>query len=223
MYNVGFALLTYLGGRRGWLTSRGLALLAGPKMVLLMPLVELFGTHRGLLRLIIANSLWALGPYRRYGKVDFGQVKRLVFVCQGNVCRSPFGHHLAEKMMGDIPVRSLGLGAASGQPADALATATAGEFGVDLSAHRTTALDDFTVADGDLYLVMEDRHMRALRPFLTGHKVQVGLLGLWCRPRLALLYDPHGLTRGYFMTCFHRIKQAVETLKFELDRSRPLS
>ncbi len=182
-------------------------------------LAELFGTHRGLVRLAIANGLWLLGPYRRYGQVDFAKVRRLVFVCQGNICRSPFGHHLAQKLIGDVPVRSLGLGAGSGLPADSLATEVAQDFGVDLLAHKTTALADFAIEAGDLFLVMEDRHLRALAPSLEGHDVQVALLGLWCRPPLALLYDPHRLTRSYFKTCFHRITQAVEALKRALEQS----
>ena len=181
-------------------------------------LARRFGTHRGLVRLTIANSLWLLGPYRRYGRVDFSKVRRLVFVCQGNVCRSPFGHHLARQLIGTVPVCSLGLGAGSGHPADALATDVAKEFGVDLSGHRTTAVADFPIRQGDLFLVMEDRHLWELAPLLQGRDVQVALLGLWCRPPLALIYDPHRLTRDYFATCFHRIKQAVEALQRALEQ-----
>ena len=181
-------------------------------------LARRFGTHRGLVRLGIANSLWFLGPYRRYGRVDFSKVRRLVFVCQGNVCRSPFGHHLARQLIGTVPVYSLGLGAGSGHPADALATDVAKEFGVDLSGHRTTAVADFPIRQGDLFLVMEDRHLWELAPLLQGRDVQVALLGLWCRPPLALIYDPHRLTRDYFSTCFHRIKQAVEALQRALEQ-----
>ena len=184
---------------------------------------KMFGTFRGFVRLVIANGLWALGPYRKYEKIDFGRVRRLIFVCQGNICRSPFGHHLAAKIVDGIPVRSLGLGTTSGLPANTVATEAAGDFGVDLADHRTTALSDFTIADGDLFLVMEDRHMRALRPYLVGHDAQIGLLGLWCRPRFALLYDPHRLSRNYFTTCFQRISRAVEALKFDLDRGRSAS
>ena len=172
-----------------------------------------FGTHRGLVRLVIANILWMFGPYRRYGRVDFTKVRRLVFVCQGNVCRSPFGHHLAQKLMSDLPVASLGLGAGSGHPADHVASVVARDFGVDLSRHKTTALADFVIQKGDLFLVMEDRHLRALAPHLQGHEVQLALLGLWCRPPLALLYDPYRLSRSYFTTCFGRIEQAVEALR----------
>jgi len=183
-------------------------------------MTRLFGTHRGLVRLIIANTLWLLGPYRRYGKIDVTKVKRLVFVCQGNICRSPFGHYLAKTKIDDLPVCSLGLGTNSGMPADETASDVARDFGVDLSGHKTTAFADFAIEPGDLYLVMEDRHLRDLKPLIAGQDVQVALLGLWCRRPLALLYDPHRMTRDYFTTCFGRIAQAVSSLQHDLEQRR---
>ena len=83
-------------------------------------------------------------------------------------------------------------------------------------------MDHVTCAVGaNIFLVMEDRHLKVLTPLLQGRDVQVALLGLWCRPPLALIYDPHRLTRGYFTTCFGRIKQAVEGLQRALQLRPP--
>lgn len=182
-----------------------------------------YGTHRGLVRLYLAKCLWFFGAYRRYDSVDFNRVRRLVFVCQGNVCRSPFGHHLAEKLIEQVPVCSFGLGASSGYPADDLAKEVATEFGVDLSHHRTTGIADFPIRSGDLILVMEDRHLEILDPVLHNRDVQVALLGLWCRPRVPLIYDPHRLSKGYFRTCFRHIEQAVKGLQQEMTLHRTTS
>lgn len=64
---------------------------------------------------------------------------------------------------------------------------------------------------------MEARHIAPLRGFCTGLDVQIGLLGLWCRPRLALLYDPYGMSEEYFVTCFDRIHRAVLRMGEEAD------
>jgi peptidoglycan/LPS O-acetylase OafA/YrhL/protein-tyrosine-phosphatase len=181
-------------------------------------IADRFGTHRGMVRLAIANGLWYLGPYRRYGQPDFTKVKRLVFVCQGNVCRSPFGHQVAAHVIKDLPVCSVGLGTRSGIPANTLAAEVARDFGVDLSDHRTTAITDFAVRPGDLFLVMEDRHVREVETLMQGRDVQIAMLGLWCDPPLALIYDPHRLSRRYFTTCFRKIKQAVEGLQRALEQ-----
>lgn len=171
-----------------------------------------FGTLRGLVRLAISDVTRLVGLYRRYGKVDWNSVRRLVFVCQGNICRSPFAHKLAEQLIDKYPIVSIGLATTTGVSAFELARSTAENFSVDLREHRATDLSDFEILDGDLFLVMEDRHVHQLGPKLAGRNVQIVLLGLWCRPRFALLYDPYKLSAAYFQTCFDRIVRSVTRL-----------
>lgn len=180
-----------------------------------------FGSWRGLVRLAIADLLWWLGPYRKYGRIDPGKVKRVVFVCQGNICRSPFAQYAAAGAIADLPVTSVGLGASEGEGAFETALAVAGAFSIDMATHRAVAARGFAFRDGDLCLVMEDRHIPVLLPYLRGKDVQVGLLGLWCRPRFALLYDPHRLGEAYFLACFDRIRRSVEGLAGDLRSARP--
>lgn len=180
-----------------------------------------FGTLRGLVRTVLAAAMWRCGAYRKYSRVDWAKVKRLVFVCRGNICRSPFAHHLAQASVTAFPIASIGLVASTGRPAFELAIDVAREFSVDLTVHRTTNVSDFEILDGDLFLLMENRHVSALRPYIRGRDVQVALLGLWCRPRFALLYDPYTLPRDYFVTCFSRIDRAVRGLAAEIESVSP--
>jgi protein-tyrosine phosphatase len=186
-----------------------------------MRLTRGFGTLRGLVRTVLADVMWRCGPYRKYGRIDWARVQRLVFVCRGNICRSPFAHRLAQANVTAFPIVSVGLVANTGHNACELAIEVAREFSVDLTAHRTTNVSDFEILDGDLLLLMEDRHISALRPYMRGRDVQVALLGLWCRPRFALLYDPHTLSRDYFVTCFNRIDRAVRGLAAEIEGLSP--
>ncbi|NKB19889.1 MAG: phosphotyrosine protein phosphatase [Alphaproteobacteria bacterium] len=174
-----------------------------------------YGTHRGLIRAGLANLIWFFGPYRKYGVVDWTQVRRLVFICHGNICRSPFAHRLYEKMEDRIPVVSFGLSTSTGAPADEMATLVARKFDVELREHKATDVDEFSILDGDLLLVMEDRHIRALHTLVANKDVQMALLGLWSRPRFALLYDPYKLTADYYATCFGRIANAIIRLREE--------
>ena len=156
--------------------------------------------------------MWILGPYRRYGLVNWQQVERLVFVCQGNICRSPFAQFAAESKYSGLPVASFGLATTTGCPADSMAIDVAADYGLDLDSHRATDLTDFELLHGDLLLVMEDRHIGPLKAQCLDEKFQICLLGLWCRPRFALLYDPHCHSREYFAACFDRIDRAVTNL-----------
>jgi protein-tyrosine phosphatase len=175
-----------------------------------------YANPRGLVRLALANSALRLGLLNRFGRVDWSRVKRLVFVCQGNICRSPIAHAMAAKLIDRYPVASIGLATTTGAPAFGTARDVAQQFSVDLTSHRATDISDFDILDGDLFLVMEYRHVTALARHLLEKDVQVALLGLWCRPPYALIYDPHKQSRVYFVTCFKRIHRAIEALAAEI-------
>src|SRR5689334_3440208 len=168
-----------------------------------------FGTHRGLVRTALDTSLWYGGQYRSFGLVKWERVRRIVFVCQGNICRSPFAEAVARNVFPSLPISSVGLSTTSGAPAFPTAQEAARRFAIDLSQHCATDIQDFQIMDCDLIFVMEARHITPLNRSCAGYKVQIALLGLWCRPRLALLYDPYGLSSEYFDTCFDRIHRAV--------------
>ena len=171
-----------------------------------------FGTYRGLIRAVLDNCLWYGGRYKSFDSIDWDRVRRVVFVCRGNICRSPFAEAVARKMFRNLPTGSVGLSTTAGAPAFPMAQDAARRFAVDLSQHRAADVSEFEFRDGDLLVAMEARHIAPLRSFSAGHEVQIVLLGLWCRPRLALLYDPHGTSAEYFVTCFGRIHQSVARL-----------
>ncbi len=100
--------------------------------------------------------------------------KSIVFVCTGNVCRSPmaagffYDKLLREKADGRVRVRSAGTWALEGQPASAYALQVMNEHGLDIGQHRGRTLTQDDVDQADLILVMTKRHAdiieRDMRP-----------------------------------------------------------
>ncbi|WP_333609508.1 arsenate reductase/protein-tyrosine-phosphatase family protein [Arsukibacterium sp.] len=177
-----------------------------------------YGSYRGYIRLLLANLRCKLGHYQKLHQPDWRRVRRLVFVCQGNICRSPYAHYLALKHTDQVA--SLGYATTSNKPAYPLALKVAKARGVDMSAHLTTDITDFVFAPGDLLLVMEDRHLPKVQRQAEQHQAQVALLGLWANPTTALLYDPHSLSEPYFHSCYQRIESAVSALMDDFLRSQ---
>jgi protein-tyrosine-phosphatase len=70
---------------------------------------------------------------------------RILFVCRGNTCRSPFAEGLARRLAAerglDVEFASAGEKARDGDPCPPDAVAVAAEYGVDLSAHRARRLN----------------------------------------------------------------------------------
>jgi protein-tyrosine-phosphatase len=68
------------------------------------------------------------------------RIKHILFVCTGNICRSPFAEGLLKKLaqkngLDDIVSDSAGLLALPGNSATSLAQKVAAEYDVDLSRH----------------------------------------------------------------------------------------
>lgn len=170
-----------------------------------------YGTARGLARLWLSQIDGIRGRFRRFEQVEWARVRRLVFVCAGNICRSPYAERRAAEA--GFPTVSVGMTGASGAAADVQAQATAGLLGIDLGRHVSRNVAEFAPEPGDLLVALEPRQAEALAAlFADAPGVQVTLLGLWSRPRRAHLHDPHTLSAAYFRTCFELIDGAVATL-----------
>ena len=89
------------------------------------------------------------------------QLKRLLFVCSGNTCRSPLAEGIAKesfKQDPSIEVSSAGSTAIEGYPASEFATEVAGNHGIDISGHKSRSLDRDRIRETDLIVAMESRH-----------------------------------------------------------------
>lgn len=165
-----------------------------------------FGTFRGLVRLTLSYPQLMLGQSASRAP-DPAQVGRLVFVCQGNICRSAFAD-VAGRRAG-LNTASFGLSTTTGRAAHDAAIVAARALGHDLSGHKAIDLKDYAPQDGDLLLAMEVRqlHRLAADPRLAG--LPRVLLGRWTRPMLPHLHDPYGLDDRYMATCLARIDRAI--------------
>jgi protein-tyrosine phosphatase len=178
-----------------------------------------FGTWRGLMRLLLAHGERAVGRLRPFELHDPQAVRRVVFVCQGNICRSAYGEQVARAA--GLRTASLGLSTTTGAASPGPALAAAARKRLPMDAHRARDWKDFTLQPGDLLLAMEVRQVHELTRRLGGRgDVQVALLGNWCAPPSPHLHDPFTLSDAYFDTCFTRIHQAVVRLADDVPNAR---
>ena len=86
---------------------------------------------------------------------------RILFVCTGNTCRSPFAEAVA-RHEGHVDVESAGLNAYAGDqpPEDAIVIAR--ELGYDLSAHRARPLTEGLLARSNVVVGMTAAHVAAV-------------------------------------------------------------
>ena len=83
----------------------------------------------------------------------------LVFVCTGNICRSPMAEGMFKKLLEEkgesgIDCSSAGLATFDGRPASDNAQAVALEYGVDISEHKSRMLTRSIARKADLIVCM---------------------------------------------------------------------
>lgn len=158
-------------------------------------------------RLMDSLCLLPSGPT----KSQLSEFKRLVFVCQGNICRSPYGEARARQL--GISSASFGLSADNGKPANPSAASIAKQRGLTLGYHSATHFSRFSFEAGDLILAFEPHQLaKLISPGVLPDCIAADLLGRWCDPAFPYVHDPYGLSDAYFNICFERIDQALTNL-----------
>jgi protein-tyrosine-phosphatase len=131
-------------------------------------------------------------------------IQNVLFVCTGNICRSPLAASLLERALQErdleVTVTSAGTGAWDGAPASEGAYLVGLERGLDLSGHRARLLTRELVEQADLILTMA-RHHRA-RVDELGGEGRVFVLGEYAGRGDDEVSDPFGGDLGVYRdTC----------------------
>lgn len=143
----------------------------------------------------------------------------VIFVCTGNVCRSPMAegllrHKGLESGRKDLNVSSMGVRGLDNSPPAELAQEVCSEYGFDISSHRSRSLSGEELEKADLILCMEAAQKKFVQTFFPWYREKVFLLGAWPEKetRKSAIEDPMGGTREDFQRVFNVILHHVERI-----------
>lgn len=170
---------------------------------------ERFGSRNGFVRYLAYWFLAQIGRYSNYQTITKSRDERLVFICNGNICRSPLAEVYAKSLGRDAA--SCGFGCREGFPADPRAIRFAESQGLSLESHQTVNISNFEFRDSDLVIVMEPSHLRLYREKVEKSKQihRILLAGNYCKKPNPYIHDPFNCCDEFFERCESRVMEAV--------------
>lgn len=157
--------------------------------------------------------------------IDAAQVRRVIFVCHGNIMRSAFAAAYWEQRIDSgissrLPACSAGTDARQGRAAHDRAVEGANSLGVDLGRHQATPLASMTLAAGDLLVGFDCENVVLLKTRAAQTtNVQVLLLGDLDELGGTLdaeVRDPWGTSAEATQGTFQRITRLIDRLELQL-------
>lgn len=142
---------------------------------------------------------------------------RIVFVCSGNICRSPMAEVIAGNRLPqpDLPVEwieSAGTLGIEGQMAAEYAIRAVGEWGLDLSAHRSQGISASHLNEADFIVAMAPDHAREI--WMRRPEAESRIVRLWTyttrRGRLNRIDDPIGQPYEAYLAARDDISECLE-------------
>lgn len=139
-------------------------------------------------------------------------MKHVLFICTGNVCRSPMAEGLLRHMAGDrVKVASAGLGAGHGQPPSAHAIEVLGKEGIDITDIRSQPVSAHLLQQADYIFTMTRDHLDMLLLLFPEMASKTRLLRFEeaAKGGRADVTDPIGGTRATYESCKADIQRAM--------------
>jgi len=143
----------------------------------------------------------------------FQRARRIVFICKGNICRSPFAeHYLRGLLPASVDVSSCGYFPQSDRPSPAAALRAADNFGVSLETHRSRVVCESDLEAADVIFVFDEENRRTIRTRFPQLKKRIHLLGCLNSRGPLHIADPYGGDELHFRQTYQTIKNAVDTV-----------
>ena len=121
-------------------------------------------------------------------------IGNLLFLCYGNICRSPFAERLARKSLPGIDIASAGFHPRCGRGSPEHVVRAAREQGVDLSGWSSRQITERMVADADCIVVMDLSNIERMQVEFPEAMDKTTLLGLFDRNGPVEMIDPYALS-----------------------------
>ena len=143
-------------------------------------------------------------------------MKRILFVCMGNTCRSPMAQGLMNQYAHthnlDIQATSAGIAVTEGMPMAGNALEVLEELKIDMTYHHARQLCDADISNANLIFCMAESHLAAVAAIFPKSMDKLRLVGKG-------IADPFGGDVELYRNCREHIRAALPEIAEMAGRS----
>lgn len=144
---------------------------------------------------------------------NFADSKNILFVCYGNICRSPFAELYARQAYNSgYTISSSGFHAETDRQSPDQAIQVASEFGIDMASHRSSALNQELVSSADLIFIFDQKNQKAFEEHYPNALFKTRHIGYLLDEGPLEISDPYSGSQEDFRREYKRIVTAIDKL-----------
>lgn len=164
-----------------------------------------------------SSNIFTILRNKKQIKTLLKKTPAILFICKGNICRSPFAELYLKKTLGQnqpdkLKVKSTGLIKSSNRKSPEYAIKASAYFGTNLRTHRSNVITEQSVKKAGVIFVMDIDLLLQIK-FLYPHSVKkIFLLGELLKgyPKKIEISDPYGKDIDTFIKTYKKIVNAID-------------
>jgi protein-tyrosine phosphatase len=137
--------------------------------------------------------------------------KKILILCYGNICRSPFAEHFLKNILDDssYDIKSTGFHKSVGRSSPEYYQCVCDEFGINLEGHKSSLISSDIAGWADVILLMDFYNYELADKFLSPNDLKkCYFLGGFSSDTIEVL-DPYGLKKNEIFEIVNHMKKSI--------------